>query len=171
MRFGFLGFVLSLALGTGCSVAQTNPSPKVEVTFYSSGSFLKSAIPFNRHAKFVGRIMDGDNQLAMLMSGVFVTFKLDPGEHNLTANSWMIASPVAGGHLKINLVPGQHFYVGAYLESLAMASRFRLEQRTCQQAQQDNKTTKPLKPEHIKEYGLPRAVAETSFPTCSSATP
>jgi hypothetical protein len=138
---------------------------------YSSGSFLKSAIPGDKHAKFSGRIMDGNNQLAMLTYGQFVTFNLDPGQHILTANSWLTASPVGGGHLKINLVPGQHYYVGAYLESLVVASKFRLEQRTCQEAQQDNKTTKPLKREHIKEYGLPRAVAETSFPTCSLAAP
>ncbi len=79
----------------------------------------------------------------MLPFGQFVTFNLDPGQHILTANSWMITSPVGGGHLKINLVPGQHYYVGAYLESLVIASKFRLEQRTCQEAQQDNKTTKP----------------------------
>jgi hypothetical protein len=172
MRSGFMGLALSVALAPAFSVAQvTTTSPQVEVTFYSSGSFLKSAIPGNKRGTFAGRIMDGDNQLAMLTYGHFVTFKLDPGEHNLKANSWMIASPFAGGHLKINLVPGQHFYVGAYLESLTVASKFRLEQRSCQEAQQDTKTTKPLKPEHIKEYGLLRAVTETSFPVCSPATP
>jgi hypothetical protein len=167
MRSVSISLALSIALAPACSVAQATTSPQVEVTFYSSGSFLKSAIPFNKHAKFAGRIMDGDNQLAMLMYGRFVTFKLDPGEHTLTANSWMIASPLAGGHLKINLVPGQHFYVGAYLESLTVVSRFRLEQRTCQEAQQD----KPLKPEHIKEYGLPRAVTGASFPVCPPVRP
>jgi hypothetical protein len=171
MRSVSIRLALSIALAPSCSVAQATTSPQVEVTFYSSGSFLKSAIPFNKHAKFAGRIMDGDNQLAMLMYGRFVTFKLEPGEHTLTANSWMIASPLAGGHLKINLVPGQHIYIGAYLESLTVASRFRLEQRTCQEAQQDNKTTKPLKPEHIKEYGLPRAVTEASFPVCPPVMP
>jgi hypothetical protein len=173
VRFGFLGVALSVALTHVFSVAQvtTTVSPRVEVTFYSSGSFLKSAIPGDKHAKFSGRIMDGDKQLAMLTYGQFVTFNLDPGQHTLTANSWMITSPVGGGHLKINLVPGEHYYVGAYLESLVVASKFRLELRTCQEAQQDNKTTKPLKREHIKEYGLPRAVAEASFPTCSPAAP
>ena len=166
---------MCLALTIACeparSVAQATTSPQVEVTFYSSGSFLKSAIPFNKHAKFAGRIMDGDNQLAMLTSGRFITFKLDQGEHTLTANSWIVDSPFAGGHLKINLVSGKHFYVGAYLESLTVASRFRLEQRTCEEAQLDNKTTKPLKVEHIKEYGLSRAVTEASFPPCHQVMP
>jgi hypothetical protein len=127
--------LLFIAWASARSVAQATTPPQAEVTVYSSGSFLKSAIPFNKHAKFAGRIMDGDNQLAMLEFGRFVTFKLDPSEHTLTANSWMIASPVTGGHLKIKLLPGQHFYIGAYLESLTVVSRFRLEQRTCEQAQ------------------------------------
>jgi hypothetical protein len=171
MRFVSICLALSIAWEPAHSLAQASTPAQAEVTFYSSGSFLKSAIPFNKHATFAGRIMDGDNQLAMLEYGRFVTFELDPGEHTLTANSWMIASPVAGGHLKIKLLPGQHFYIGAYLESLTVVSRFRLEQRTCEEAQQDNRTTKPLKMEHLKEYGLPRAVTETSFPVCHPGTP
>jgi len=168
-----VGVGLSLAFAAVSSLAQGTPtaSPQVQVTFYSSGRFLRSAIPGDKHAKFSGRIMDGNNQLTMLTPDRFVTFNLDPGQHVLTANSWMIASPVGGGHLKINLVPGQHYYIGTYLESLIVASKFRVEQRTCQEAQQDNKTTKPLKQEHIKEYGLARAVTETSFPICPSTAP
>jgi len=65
-----LTHVISLAQLT------TKPAAPVEVTFYSSGSFLKSAIPGDKHAKFAGRIMDGDHQLAMLTFGQFVTFNL-----------------------------------------------------------------------------------------------
>jgi hypothetical protein len=41
--------------------AQSTPaaSTQVQVTFYSSGSFLKGYIPGYKHAKFNGRIMDG----------------------------------------------------------------------------------------------------------------
>ena len=172
VRFRFVGVGLSFAFAAVSSLAQgTTASPQVQVTFYSSGSFLRSAIPGDKNAKFSGRIMDGNNQLAMLTPNQFVTFNLDPGQHVLAANSWMIASPVGGGHLKINLVPGQHYYIGTYLESLVVASKFRVEQRTCEEAHQDNKTTKPLKREHIKEYGLARAVIETSFPICPPTAP
>jgi len=106
VRFRFVGVGLSFAFAAVSSLAQgTTASPQVQVTFYSSGSFLRSAIPGDKHAKFAGRIMDGNNQLAMLTPNQFVTFNLDPGQHVLAANSWMIASPVGGGHLKINLVP------------------------------------------------------------------
>jgi hypothetical protein len=102
----------------------------------------------------------------MLTPGHFITFNLDPGPHTLAANSWMIPSPEGGGHLKIDLVPGQHYYIGTWLEPLFIAPKFRIEQRTCQQAQQDNKSAKPLEQKHIKEYGLARVVVESSFPTC-----
>ncbi len=61
MRFRFSGVALSVALTHVFSLAQvtTIASPQAEVTFYSSGSFLKSAIPGDKHAKFSGRIMVG----------------------------------------------------------------------------------------------------------------
>lgn len=172
-RFRLLGVAISVAVISLLSLAQdkATASQQAQVTFYSSGSFLKSAIPGEKHAKFSGRIMDGDKQLAMLTPDRFVTFNLDPGEHTLTANSWMIASPVGGGHLKIKLLLGQHYYIGTYLEQLVIASKFRVEQRSCQQAQEDNKATKPLKQEHIKEYGLARVVAEAVFPACPPPAP
>ncbi len=165
--------LFSVAFGCVFSFAQvaTTASPQVEVTFYSSASFLKSAIPLNEHSQFRGRIMDGHNQLAMLGSGKFVTFHLDPGKHIFAANSWMIASPAGGGHLTMNLAVGQHYYIGAYLQQLVVASRFRLEQRTCEEAKQDNKSTEPLKREHLREYGLARVVDESSFPTCPQPLP
>src|ERR1700760_961960 len=82
------------------ATAQTGTPVQAQATFYSSGKFLKGSIPFNKHAAFIGRIMDGKNQLAMLELGRFVTFNLEPGEHTLAANSWMIASPIGGGHPK-----------------------------------------------------------------------
>jgi hypothetical protein len=141
-------------------------SPQVQVTFYSSGNFLKSAMPGYKYGKFSGRIMDEYDQLAMLTFDHFITFNLDPGPHTFSANSWMIPRPEGGGHLKIDLVVGKHYYIGTYLEPLLVASKFRFEQRTCEEAQQENKNTKSLERKHLKDYGLARVFAETSFPTC-----
>jgi hypothetical protein len=139
---------------------------QVKVTFYASGNFLKSAMPGYKYGKFTGRIMDEYDQLTMLTFDHFVTFNLDPGPHTFSANSWMIASPELGGHLKIDLVAGKHYYIRAYQQSLYFASRFRLEERTCEEAQKENQSTKPLGQKHLKDYGIPRVVAESSFPTC-----
>jgi hypothetical protein len=171
MRIAALCLTLVIAWVPTLSLAQSPAPPTAKVTFYSSGSMWKASIPFYKHGQFAGRIMDGDKQLAMLRPGKFVTFNLDPGEHTLAANSWMIASPVAGGRLKIKLEPGQHYYVGAYIETVNIVTIFRLEEHTCEKAQLDNKTTKPLKTEHIKDYGRPREATETVFPPCAPVTP
>jgi hypothetical protein len=171
LRFSCLA--VCFALSNLSSLAQTAPTApqQAQVTFYSGGSLLKSQIPGDKHGTFVGRIMDGHQQLAMLMPDRFVTFNLDPGEHTLAANGWVRGDPVGRGHLKINLAPGQHYYLQAYMESLVVATLWRVEQRTCQEAQDDNKITEPLKQEHIKDYGLTRVVTESSFPTCPQNTP
>jgi hypothetical protein len=172
MRLGisvrFSGVAAWLIVSSLWSEAQNKPdvASQVKVTFYSSGSFLKATMPGYKHGMFSGRIMDEHGQLAMLLPGNFVTFNYDPGPHTFSTNSWAISSPQGGGHVKIDLVAGQHYYLGTYLRSLALWNEFRIEQRTCQQAQEDNKNTVPLEKKHLKDYGLPKAADETSFPAC-----
>jgi len=54
----------------------------------------------------------------------------------------MIPRPQGGGHVTIDLVVSQHYYIGTYLQGLVLAPNFRIEQRSCQEAQQDNKERK-----------------------------
>jgi len=110
--------------------------------------------------------MDEYDQLARLTPGYFVTFNLDPGPHTFSSNSWLIARPEGGGHLEITLVAGQHYYIATYLQPLLLVSNYRLEQRTCEEATQDNVNAKPLDRKHLKNYGQPRVFVETSFPAC-----
>ena len=100
--FQFSCFTVCWVLSHLSSLAQSPPvaPPQAQVTFYSGGSLLKSQIPADKHGTFVGRIMDGHQQLAMLMPDRFVTFNLDPGEHILAANGWVRGDPVGRGHLK-----------------------------------------------------------------------
>jgi hypothetical protein len=139
---------------------------QAQVTFYSSGSFAKSILPGYKYGKFAGRIMDEYDQLAMITPGHFVTFNLDPGQHTLSNNSWMIPRPEGGGHLNVDLVGGKHYYVATFLRSVPIGWDFRMELRTCEQAQKDNKDAKPLGSEHLKEYGKPRVVSVPTFPSC-----
>jgi hypothetical protein len=164
----FLGLTLCLAWTIRSLGAQstTAAAPQALVTFYSNGNFLKSTLPGYKYGKFSGRIMDEYDQLAMLTPGHFVTFNLDPGPHTFSANSWLIARPETGGHLEINLAAGQHYFIGTYLQPLLFVSNYRLEQHTCQEAKKDNINAKPLEQKHLKDYGLPRVLVETSFPAC-----
>lgn len=136
------------------------------VTFFSSGHFLKSAAPGYKHGKFTGRIMDEHDQLAMLTFDCFVTFHVDAGPHTFSANSWLLPRPDTGGHLKLDLVAGKHYFIGAYSQSFLYYTRFRLEEHTCQEAKEQNESTKPLDPEHLKDYGKNKYMAETAFPAC-----
>lgn len=136
------------------------------VTFFSTGHFLNSAVPGNKHGEFIGRIMDKDGQLAMLTSDHFVTFRVDAGPHTFSANSWMLATPQTGGHLKLDLVAGKHYFIGAYTQSFLYYTRFRLEEHTCQEAKRQNESTEPLDPKHLKDHGKTMYVPETVFPDC-----
>jgi hypothetical protein len=173
MLLYFSCLALWIALSTPSSLAQSAAAtpPQAEVTFYSSGGFMNYQIPGHKHGAFVGKIMDGGKELTILYAPRFVTFNLDPGEHTLTAGSLMAPGAGGGGHLQISLMPGQHYYVGAYAENDVAFDRFKIEQRTCQEAQDDNKSTKPLELKHVKKYGLARIVAESSFPTCPQNGP
>jgi hypothetical protein len=142
-------FLLAVPL---LSQTVTPAAPKAQVTFYSSGSFLKAALPGYKYGDFAGRIFDEYDQLAMIRPGRFITFNLDPGPHTFSANSWISPRPEGGGHLTVDLVANHHYYVGTYTETtpLLVISTFRLEQRTCQQAIKENVSTKSLDRTHLK---------------------
>jgi hypothetical protein len=136
--------VLALVLLARPALPQNAPPalPKAQVTLYSSGSFWKSARPGYKHGDFAGRIFIGEDQLAMIRPGHFVTFELDPGIHT--------------------------YYLGTYLETtLLFGSEFRIELSDCADAQKDNLKTKPLDAKHLKDYGKTRVVTQTSFPPCT----
>jgi hypothetical protein len=155
-------------LGAGASVAQT-PTPPATVptalvTFYSSGNFWS----MGKRGKFMGQIFDGSDRLTYLTAGRFVTFQLDAGKHVFAANTWLSPTQTGGGHLKLDLVAGQHYYVAAYLDNRGvLIPLFRLEQHPCDQAQKETAKVKPLDPDDLHKYGQGHAVIESSFPICT----
>jgi hypothetical protein len=162
--------VLALVLLARPALPQNAPPalPKAHVTLYSSGSFWKSAKPGYKHGDFAGRIFIGDDQLATIRPGHFVTFALDPGIHTFSAGTWLLTKPVGAAHLQVDLQPGQHYDLGTYLETtLLFGSEFRIELSDCDDAQKDNLKTRPLDAKHLKDYGKTRVVTQTSFPPCT----
>jgi hypothetical protein len=162
--------VLLLLTHPAIPQATETPTPQALVTIYSTGSFWKGGIPGNKHGMFAGRIFDEYDKLAQLRPGHYVTFKLSPGLHTLSAGPWFGTAPTAA-HLEINLVANQHYYIGTYLESEIVLSTFHIEQRTCLEAQHDNLKSTPLDPKHLEKYGKTVYVADTTFPTCPTPTP
>jgi hypothetical protein len=158
-------FVLtSTGSGQDKAVAPT----QAEVTFYSTGSFWKSAIPGYKHGDFIGLIFDDEHILALMKQGRFVTFNLAPGKHIFSTNYWLNRSPEGGAHLQVDLVAGQHYFVGTYFTTspALVVSTPRIEQATCQQAEENAKSAKPLARHNIQKDALPLALSESSFPTC-----
>jgi hypothetical protein len=146
--------------------------PQALVTFYSTGSFWKNGIPGYKHGNFVGLIFDEYDELAFIRPGHFITFKLDAGQHTFSANNWMIRSPKGGGHLQVDLLAGQHYYVATFFSQAAVVMPLPLlEKRICEDAQKDAAKSTPLDSSQLKKYGTPRAVDETSFPGCQTVPP
>jgi hypothetical protein len=162
-------FLLIFPASSQDKVASAPPTPpQVLVTFYSTGSFWKAAMPGYKFGAFSGLIFDDNRQLAQIRPGHFVTFKLNPGSHVFSANYWLNGHPKGGAHLKRNLDANQHYYIGTYFKTtpLLVLSTPRIEEADCNDAQKDAASATPLAREHIKDDALTFAISETSFPQC-----
>jgi hypothetical protein len=173
VRSASIVFCLSLFALSGFAQDKTAEPPQALVTFYSTGSFWKTGIPGYKHGNFVGLIFDEYDELALIRPGHFITFKLDVGPHTFSANSWMFASPEGGGHLKVDLVAAQHYYIATYYSGtpLVVVAIPRLENRGCADAQKDTAKATPLDPKHRRKYGAGRVVDEATFPPCPALSP
>ena len=139
------------------------------VTFYSTGSFWKSSVPGYNHGPFDGMIFDGKSQLAHISPGHFVTFNLSPGQHIFAANYWVSRTSKGGAHLKIDLAPNHHYYVGTYFKTtpLLVLSTPRIEQASCEDAQKHAQGATPLESKHVDKESITLLVSESAFPHCS----
>jgi hypothetical protein len=157
-----------LLLGSVDTIVQTSapppPVPTALVTFYSSGSFWS----MGKHGKFMGQIFDGSNRLASLTAGHFVTFQLPAGKHIFGANTWLSPVQTGGGHLALDLIAGQHYYLAAYLDNRGvLVPLFRLEQHACDRVNKETTRLTPINPSDLHRYGQDHAVMESSFPMCT----
>ena len=155
---------------TPFALTQGKPTsaPEAQVTFYSTGSFWKTVQPGNKHGVFKGLIFDDKQPLAQMKGGRFVTLSFLAGEHVFSANYWFDKNPKGGAHLKLDLAPGQHYYIATYLNArpLLIASIPLIEQSSCGDAQKDAAAAKPLPKRDLEKEAVPYLIQETSFPAC-----
>jgi hypothetical protein len=167
VRSAIICLCLSLWALPVFSQVKAAESPQALVTFYSTGSFWKSGIPGYKHGSFAGLIFDEYDELALIGPGHYITFKLDAGPHTFSANSWMIPTPTGGGHLKVDLVANQHYYIATFYSAATVVLTLpSLENRTCEAAQKETAKATPLAPKHLRKYGATRVVDETALPPC-----
>jgi hypothetical protein len=163
-------FCLILLVLPALSQDKAADSPHALVTFYSTGSFWKTGVPGYKRGNFAGLIFDEYDELALIRPGHCITFKLNAGPHTFSANSWMIPMPNGGGHLKVDLVANQHYFIATFYSTASLVLTLPLlENRSCEDAQKDAMKATPLDPKHLRKYGAPRAVDEASFPVCPAA--
>jgi hypothetical protein len=146
--------------------AQARPSAAedAQVTFYSNPITLLGGMPGRGLGAFKVRIFDGDHELAFLEPAHFVTFRISPGLHVLSATSWMNNHSKPGAHLTMNVGSGQQYFVECGTTSLGPI--FVIGDVACTSAQVANHKTKPLEAVHVRPDGKPILVPGSSFPQC-----
>jgi hypothetical protein len=168
LRIGVLAAVSVLVvLASGRSAyCQASPSPieDAQVTFYSKPITLLGGLPGHDLGAFKGRIFDGDHELAFLEPAHFVTFRIPPGIHVLSAASWVNKDSNPGAHLTMNIGPGQQYFVECGTTSFGPL--FVIRDVACTTAQAANQKTKPLEAVHVRPDGKPILVLRNSFPQC-----
>ena len=154
-----------------CAFASTTPAQQLSaprsdalVTFYSHAVTVKGGLMGPSLGAFMGRIFEGDHQIAFMEPSRFVTFHLAPGTHVFSAVSWMNKSANHGAHLTLNLEANQHYFVET--GTLAVGPPFVIRQVPCGRAALENAHTAPLEFAHLRPDGRSIAVNDVSFPAC-----
>lgn len=144
--------------------SESVPVEDAQVTFYSNPISLLGGLPGHDLGAFKGRIFDGDHELAFLEPAHFVTFRIPPGIHVLSAASWVNKHSKPGAHLTMNIGPGQQYFVECGTTSLGPL--FVIRDVACTRAQAANQKTKPLEAVHVRPDGKPILVLRSFFPQC-----
>lgn len=152
-------------------VAQNTNEPPSEalVTVYSNHITMLGGTPGHRWGAFKGRLFDSVDQLAFMEPAHFITFRVSPGTHVFTANSWMSKHSDSGAHITIDLHAGRRYFIEA--GSFPGEPIFGIRNVSCQFARSEASDLKPLEPVHFRPAGKTVAVSETSFPQCPADNP
>lgn len=144
------------------------------VTFYTHGTSL-SGMPGTKHGVFFGGIYDGDQAIVYFHEGFvvkndrFVTFHLPAGDHDFSAS--YSKRPAKEHHIRVALEPGHHYFFRASSESSGVivveSEKGRLDQVSCQTAQDEAHSLKPLNPKHQTPILLSSRSRQADFPKCN----
>ena len=157
--------------------ATAAPKPAV-VTFYAPGSYFKGAgtnaaamgVGKGHPAASLGWIFDGDEQVAMLTPGRFVSVEVKPGEHTFFAAGAKKPGEKPSERAELTIEPGKHYFLRMTMTSsgAAFVQRYtgHLESVSCEEARQEADSTKPQKASRIGKSERASVVDATYFPRC-----
>jgi hypothetical protein len=145
------------------------------VTFYSSNNPIKDQLKepvtlSGQYPAFQGYLFDGEERLAHLSRGRFLTLRLPPGPHTFSAvyNSKKPGKAI----VEINIQSREHYCVRLSTEYKNPAGPLlpvslvngQIEQVDCQQALKEAEKTKPLQVDRIDATTRDKLETSTAFP-------
>jgi hypothetical protein len=120
------------------------------------------------HAEsFKGKLFVGQDELADMHGGRFMTVSFVPGPYEFTATTWMADGPGGGGHLKLDLTAHHHYYIELRdRDSFPMTKMFGIKQVACEEAARNNSKDKPIDSSARRIIANGSFIAEVAFPIC-----
>ena len=172
-RFAFAavsGLIICSLSAIPAAPQNTNEPPsEALVTFYSNHITMLGGFSGHRWGAFKGRLFNGVDQLAFMEPAHFITFRVSPGIHVLTANSWMNKHSDQGAHITVDLHAGRRYFIET--GSFTAEPMFGIRNVDCQFARSEAADLKPLEPAHFRPAGKTVAVSEATFPSCPADDP
>jgi len=160
-----LGLALCFLAALPSASQNTHGSPSdALVTFYSNRITTLGGLPGHRWGAFKGRLFDSGDQLTFIEPAHFVTFRVVPGMHLFTANSWVSKHSDQGAHITMQIQAGHRYFIET--GTFATGPIFGIRDVSCQFAQSEGANLKPLESAHVRPAGKQIAVQETAFPGC-----
>jgi len=173
VRFASVLFCLSLLALPAFSQYKAAEPPQAQITFYSNGNSWTTGIPGAKSGIFAGALFDGDQPLAYIRRGRFVTFRLSPGTHIFSAS--FHNHPAANSQLTLDLLANGSYFVRAVAESRGVvvvdSPKGLLSSVSCQTAHQEAEKTRPLESKHIPQDARAMWNAVSMIPPCDPIAP
>ncbi len=171
-RLGITTLFFALIASPAFTQNATSTAPKAQVTFYSSGNYWTTGLPGPKSGIFMGALFDGNQPLAYIRHGRFVTFRLSPGTHTFSAS--FSNHPAANSQFTLDLISNGSYFVRAVAESRGIVivdvPKGLLSSVTCQVAHQEGVKALPLEEKHIPQDAKTAWDAVSMIPPCDSST-
>jgi len=83
-----------------------------------------------------------------------------PGPHVFSATWWTAKHAKSGAHVTLNLAANAHYFIETFLlnTNFLGAVKIYINGVTCEGAQKENVSSKPLEPTHLTPDGIPMSV-------------
>jgi hypothetical protein len=140
------------------------------VTIYSGGNLANMLLPSSKGQVFSGCVFDGDEMVGCISHLGFITVKMTPGPHTLSA-SLSSRHPAKNSQLEVTLETGKNYYLRAEEESAAFKNvvgsrKGRLEVVTCEVANSDTQKYQSMEEKQLGPAY--KGLSQPDMPVCAT---